>query len=424
MERPLTQNIDLRRGPLDLQAYRRVGGYQAAEKALRELTPEEIIRRVTDAKLRGRGGAGFPAGRKWAGVPTGEDAPRTRYLVVNADEMEPGTFKDRILLEGDPHQMIEAVLISAYAIQAGTAYIFLRGEYTRAAECLRRAIAEAYAGGCLGARVLGSDFSLELYLHMSAGRYICGEGSALLNALEGRRAIPKKEVRSTTAGLWGRPAVVNNVETLYNVPHIILHGAEWFRDLSRSEGDGGTKIYGASGLVKRPGWWELPMGTALRELLEEHAGGMRKGHRFRGLLPGGASTEFVLEEHLDTAMDFDSVQAVGSRMGTGTLIVLDDRHCPVGMLLNLERFFAQESCGWCTPCRDGLPWTASLLQALEQGQGRDGDIETLEQLAERMGPGRTYCALAPGAAEPLQSALRYFRGDFERHIRERRCSYA
>jgi NADH-quinone oxidoreductase subunit F len=320
--------------------------------------------------------------------------------------------------------MIEAVLISAYAIQAGTAYIFLRGEYTRAAECLRRAIAEAYAASCLGARVLGSDFSLELHLHMSAGRYICGESSALLNALEGRRAIPQKEVRSTTAGLWGQPTVVNNVETLYNVPHIILHGAEWFRDLSRSAGDGGTKLYGASGRVKRPGWWELPMGTTLRELLEEHAGGMRDGYRFRGLLPGGASTEFVLEEHLDTAMDFDSVQAVGSRMGTGTLVVLDDRHCPIGMLHNLERFFAQESCGWCTPCRDGLPWTASLLQALEQGQGEDGDIETLEQLAERMGPGRTYCALAPGAAEPLQSALKYFRDDFERHIRERGCGYA
>ncbi|MEJ2650545.1 MAG: NADH-ubiquinone oxidoreductase-F iron-sulfur binding region domain-containing protein [Gammaproteobacteria bacterium] len=423
MDRPLTQNIDPHRGPLDLKGYRAAGGYQAVEKALRQLTPQEITQQVTDAKLRGRGGAGFPAGRKWAGVPTGEDAPHTRYLVVNADEMEPGTFKDRVLLEGDPHQMIEAVIISAYAIQASVAYIFLRGEYTCAAERLRHAITEAYAAGCLGRRLFGTDFSVELHLHMSAGRYICGESSALLNALEGQRAIPRKEVRSATAGLWGKPTVVNNVETLYNVPHIILHGVNWYRGLSRSD-DGGTKIYGISGQVKRPGWWDLPMGTTMRELLEEHAGGMRDGYGFRGLLPGGASTEFVLDEHLDTAMDFDSLQAVGSRLGTGTMIVLDDRNCPVGMVHNLERFFAQESCGWCTPCRDGLPWTAALLQGLEQGEGQAGDLELLDMHARQMGPGHTYCMLAPGAAEPLHSALKYFREDFERHIREKGCSYA
>lgn len=424
MERPLTQNIDLRRGPLDLEGYHRAGGYDAAGMALRQLTPGEIIRRVSDAKLRGRGGAGFPTGRKWDGIPKGEDAPKLRYLVVNADEMEPGSFKDRILLEGDPHQMIEAIIISAFAIQAHTAYIFLRGEYTRAERHLRRAIGEAYSAGHLGARVLDTDFSLDLHLHMSAGRYICGESSALLNALEGRRAIPQKEIRSTTAGLWGKPTVVNNVETLYNVPHIIRRGVDDYLALSRSDHDGGTKVYGASGRVKHPGWWELPMGTPLRELVEEHAGGMRDGYGFRGLLPGGASTEFLLEEHLDVAMDFDSVPKVGSRMGTGTLIVLDDRQCPVGMMHNLATFFARESCGWCTPCRDGLPWTESLLRALEEGKGEDGDIALLDQLAERMGPGRTYCALAPGAAEPLQSALKYFREDFERHIHERRCTYA
>jgi len=423
MDRPLTQNIDPARGPLDLKGYQRAGGYQAAGKALRNMTPEEIIRQVTDAKLRGRGGAGFPTGRKWVGIPKGGDEPTARYLVVNADEMEPGSFKDRILLEGDPHQMIEGVIISAFAIQAHTAYIFLRGEYTYAEQRLRRAIGEAYAAGHLGPRVLDTDFRLELHLHMSAGRYICGESSALLSALEGRRAIPRKEVRSTTTGLWGKPTVVNNVETLYNVPHIILRGVGDYLSLSRSANDGGTKIYGASGRVMHPGWWELPMGTPLRELLEEQAGGMCKGCGFRALLPGGASTEFLLEPHLDVAMDFDALGSVGSRMGTGTLIVLDDRRCPVGMVHNLETFFARESCGWCTPCRDGLPWTESVLRALEQGQGEDGDLEILEQLAKRMGPGHTYCALAPGAAEPLQSALRYFREDFERHIRERRCCY-
>ena len=423
MERPLTRNIDLKRGPLDIVSYRKASGYAAAEKALRQLAPAEVIQRVTDANLRGRGGAGFPTGRKWSSVPMGDDAPRPRYLVINADEMEPGTFKDRILLEGDPHQMIEAIIISAYAIEANVAYLFLRGEYRDAARHLRQAIGEAYAVGLLGKNILGSDFSLDLHLHISAGRYICGEGSALLNALEGRRAIPNKETRSTTAGLWGKPTVVNNVETLYNVPHIVQHGAEWFRNLSKC-GDGGSKIYGVSGRVKRPGWWELPMGTTMRELLEEHAGGMQDGYGFRALLPGGASTEFVLAEHLDTAMDFDAVQAVGSRMGTGTMIILDDRNCPVGMLHNLQRFFAQESCGWCTPCRDGLPWTASLLEAIERGEGQPGDLDLLDMHARLMGPGRTYCMLAPGATEPLRSGLKYFRAEFERHIREGGCSYA
>lgn len=422
METPLTQNIDPERGPLGLKAYRKTGGYLAAEKALLQLSPGEVTQQVTDARLRGRGGAGFPAGRKWSSLPPDSEATRPRYLVVNADEMEPGTFKDRILLEGDPHQMIEAAIISAYAIGANMAYIFLRGEYHIAARHLRRAIAEAYTEGYLGKRIFGSGFSLDLHLHISAGRYICGEGSALTNAMEGRRAIPNKDVRGTTAGLWGKPTVVNNVETLCNVPHIIRNGPAWFLGLSKCA-DGGSKIYGVSGRVNHPGWWELPLGTSMRELLEEHADGMREGYRFRALQPGGASTDFVLDEHLDTAMDFDSVPGVGSRLGTGAMIVLDDRSCPVAMVHNLERFFARESCGWCTPCRDGLPWTASLLEAIERGEGQPGDLELLEMHGKLMGPGRTYCMLAPGATEPLLSALKYFREDFERHIRERCCPY-
>jgi NADH-quinone oxidoreductase subunit F len=423
MERPLTQNIRPGEEPLDLEAYERVGGYQAVRKALRSMAPQEVTALVTEANLRGRGGAGFPTGGKWSFVPMGDDAPRPKYLIANADEMEPGTFKDRLLLEGDPHQLLEGMIVSAYAIQADSAYIFLRGEYKRPAHLLTRAIAEAYQAGYLGRNILGSGYSLELHLHTSAGRYMCGEETGLLNALEGKRATPRaRPPFPQVSGLWGKPTIVNNVETLCNVPHIVNHGAAWYKGLSRSE-DAGTKIYGVSGKVKRPGAWELPMGTTVREILEEHAGGMRDGLRFRGVLPGGASTDFLVEEHLDVKMDYGSVQKAGSRLGTGTMIVLDDQTCPVGMTQNLEQFFAQESCGWCTPCREGLPWTAQLLQAIEEGQGQPGDLERLALHAKFLGPGHTFCALAPGAVEPLQSALKYFREDFERHIREQRCPW-
>lgn len=420
MERPLTQHIRPDEEPLNLQAYEKVGGYQAVRKALQTMTPTEVIDLVKASRLRGRGGAGFPTGVKWSFVLKG---PGRKYLIANADEMEPGTFKDRLLLEGNPHQLLEGMIVSAYAIQADVAYIFLRGEYKLAAQRLTQAIAEAYHGGYLGQNILGTDYKLELHLHVSAGRYMCGEETGLLNSLEGKRATPRsKPPFPQTSGLFGKPTIVNNVETLCNVPHIITHGAQWYLDLSRSE-DGGTKIYGVSGRVKRPGAWELPMGTPIREILEEHAGGMRDGFKFRGLLPGGASTDFLVEEHLDVKLDFDSVQKAGSRLGTGTMIVLDDQTCPVGFVHNLEYFFAQESCGWCTPCREGLPWVRDLLEAIDNGQGRPGDLEKLEQMARLLGPGNTFCALAPGAVEPLQSALKYFRDDFERHIREKRCPW-
>lgn len=423
METPLTKNIRTGREPPAMAEYQKAGGYQALRKALKQMTPAEVQQVVKDAALRGRGGAGFPTGVKWGFVPRGDDAPRPKYLVANADEMEPGTFKDRLLMEGDPHQLIEGMVIAAYAIEADAAYIFLRAEYRLAAERLRRAIAEAYEHGFLGKNILRSGYSLELHLHTSAGRYICGEETALLNALEGKRPIPRaKPPFPQLSGLWGMPTVVNNVETLCNVPHIVNHGAAWYKGLSRGK-DGGTKIYGVSGRVKRPGAWELPMGTTVREILEEHAGGMRDGFRLRGLLPGGASTDFLTEAHLDVPMDFDSVQEAGSRLGTGTMIILDDRTCPVGMVRNLEHFFAQESCGWCTPCRDGLPWVERILGDIEQGRGTWEDLDLLAMHTEFLGPGKTFCAHAPGAMEPLQSALKYFREDFERHIREGRCPY-
>ena len=423
MERPLTQNIRLDRDPLSLREYERAGGYEALRKTLRTMTPQEVTELVKASNLRGRGGAGFPTGNKWSFVPMGDDAPHPKYLIANADEMEPGTFKDRLLLEGDPHQLLEGMITSAYAIQADVAYIFLRAEYVQAARLLTQAIAEAYDAGLLGDNILGSGYSLELRLHTSAGRYMCGEETGLLNALEGKRATPRaRPPFPQVSGLWGKPTVVNNVETLCNVPHIVTHGADWYKGLSRSE-DAGTKIYGVSGKVKRPGAWELPMGTTIREILEEHAGGMRDGLRFRGVQPGGASTDFLTEEHLDVPMDYGAVQKAGSRLGTGTMIVLDDQTCPVGMVQNLEHFFAQESCGWCTPCRDGLPWTALILSALEEGQGQPDDLEKLALHTKFLGFGMTFCALAPGAMEPLQSALKYFHEDFERHIQEKRCPW-
>jgi NADH-quinone oxidoreductase subunit F len=423
MERPLTQNIRPGQEPLNLKEYEKAGGYQALRKALLNMEPGEVTDGVKKSNLRGRGGAGFPTGMKWSFVPMGDDAPRPKYVAINADEMEPGTFKDRLLLEGDPHQLIEGTIIAAYAIQADVAFIFLRWAYKLAEERLRKAIAEAYDNHYLGKNILGSGYNLELYLHVSAGRYMAGEETGLLNALEGKRANPRsKPPFPPVVGAWGKPTIINNVETISNVPHIIDKGADWFNTLSNSK-DGGTKLYGVSGKVKRPGVWELPMGTTIREILEEHAGGMRDGVKLRGLLPGGASTDFLIEEHLDVAMDFESVQKVGSRMGTGTMIIMDDQTCPVGFVHNLEHFFAQESCGWCTPCRDGLPWTAKLLQAIDEGQGQLEDLDRLALHSKLLGPGHTFCAFAPGAVEPLQSALKYFREDFEQHIREKRCPW-
>ena len=264
---------------------------------------------------------------------------------------------------------------------------------------------------------------MELHLHVSAGRYMCGEETGLLNALEGRRATPRaKPPYPQVAGLWGRPTIVQNVETLCCVPHIVDRGPGWFRDLSAVE-DGGTKIYGVSGRVERPGAWELPLGTSARELIEEHAGGLRDGLSLAGFLPGGASTDFISADDVDVEMSFDGVEGAGSRLGTGTVIVLDSGTCPVSVMISLERFFARESCGWCTPCRDGLPWVEKALMAIEEGRGRPGDLEHLAMHAELLGPGNTYCALAPGAVAPLGSALELFRDDFERHLTEGRCPY-
>ncbi|MDA8164358.1 MAG: SLBB domain-containing protein [Desulfobacteraceae bacterium] len=421
-EKPLTGHFRPDGQPVALAAYREAGGYRALAKALGQ-EPQEITKTVIDSHLRGRGGAGFPTGTKWKFMPMGPEARRPKYLTCNADEMEPGTFKDRLLMEGSPHLLLEGMIIAGHALQADHAYIFLRWAYRRAAAILEKAIREAYDSGLLGKNILGSGTSLDLHLHISAGRYMCGEEKTMFTALEGRRPLPRTAPpHVTTSGLWGKPTVNNNVETLCNVPAVVGLGAERYRQLSHT-GDGGTKIYGVSGKVNRPGGWELPMGTTMRELLEEHAGGMQKGLACRGAIPGGASTEIVLEKDFDARMDFNELQKVGSRLGTGTMIVIDDRTCPVGLLLNLMLFFARESCGWCTPCREGLPWIARLLQAIEEGRGEPGDLEILEEHVHLLGPGHTFCMLAPGAMEPLGSGLKHFREDFERHIREKKCPW-
>ena len=423
LERPLTGAMRPDGKPLGLKEYENAGGYQALRKALLDLTPKEVLEEVKKSGLRGRGGAGFPTGLKWTTMAPVEDERRPRYLIANADEMEPGTFKDRILIEGNPHQLIEGIIISSYAVQADIAYIFLRWAYNFSEHALQKAVREAQKKGYLGKNILNSGYSLDVFVHISAGRYICGEETALLNALEGRRAVPRpRPPHATHVGLWGKPTVVDNAETLCNVPHIIRNGADWFKGIGRTS-DGGTKMFGVTGRVKKPGAWELPMGTPVREILEEHAGGMADGYRFRALIPGGASTEFLLEEHLDVNMDYDSLQKIGSRMGTGTMIVLDDRACPVGFVLSLERFFSRESCGWCTPCREGLSWTERILTAIEEGEGEPEDMETLQSLTRIMGIGRTFCVLAPGAMEPLQSGLKYFHEDFEKHISGKRCPW-
>jgi NADH-quinone oxidoreductase subunit F len=408
MERPLTQNFG-----------RQSCDYSALKKALR-ITPQAILNEVRQSDLKGRGGAGFVTGMKWSFVP---QTPQPKYLIINADEMEPGTMKDRYLMEGDPFQLIEGAIISAYAIGASTIYLFLRGEYKLAAEKMQAAIKQAYDQRCLGENILGSAFSVDMHIHLSAGRYMCGEETGLLNALEGKRANPRsKPPFPATVGFRGKPTVVNNVETICNIPHIVQHGAAWFKQLSKTA-DGGTKIYGVSGQVQNPGLWELPMGTSARQILMEYAGGMRQGRKFRALLPGGASTAFILEEHLDLPMDFSSLHKAGSRIGTGTMIVLDDHTCPVATLYSLELFFSRESCGWCTPCREGLSWVADTLLAIENGQGKDHDLDILEEHVELLQPGHTFCPLAPGAMDPLKSALSYFRQDFLDHIQQKRCPW-
>ncbi|RUT65454.1 NADH-quinone oxidoreductase subunit F [Morganella morganii] len=414
---PLTWRLRDDHQPVWLDEYRSKNGYAGAERALKGMAPDEITSLVKDAGLKGRGGAGFSTGLKWSLMPK-DESMNIRYLLCNADEMEPGTYKDRLLMEVLPHLLVEGMLISAFALKAYRGYIFLRGEYIEAAKHLRHAIEEAKAAGLLGKNILGSGFDFELFVHTGAGRYICGEETALINSLEGRRANPRsKPPFPASSGVWGKPTCVNNVETLCNVPAILAHGKEWYIGLSEGKStDAGTKLMGFSGRVKNPGVWELPFGTTAREILEDYAGGMRDGLTLKAWQPGGAGTDFLTQDHLDLPMDFEHIGKAGSRLGTALAMAVDNEINMVSLTRNLEEFFARESCGWCTPCRDGLPWSVKILSAIEKGEGQPGDIETLEQLCRFLGPGKTFCAHAPGAVEPLQSAIKYFRDEFEAGI--------
>ncbi len=403
-----------------LEEYRRSGGYQSVEEFIGKQAPAEVTARIDEAGLRGRGGAGFPTAKKWLSVPA--DGAYPRYLVVNSDEMEPGTFKDRMLTHADPHLIIEGMILAAYAISASKAFVFVRPSYESSAAILEREVERARRAGYLGNNILGSDFSFDISVHRSGGRYICGEGSALLNALMGKRPNPVKPPPfPTVKGLWERPTVVNNIETLANVPHILRNGAEWFKNLALTKGGAGTKLYCVSGKVNRPGCFELPLGVHLSEVIDEYAGGLPDGSEFKACLPGGASTRYLTKEHYDVEMDIEPLAAVGNRLGTGAIMVFDHKTCLVAATLNLIQFFARESCGWCTPCREGLPYIRDLLWRIEHGEGREEFIPMLREMSKYSW--NSYCALAPGATSPVESLLTYFEDEVRDHIRQQTCPF-
>jgi NADH-quinone oxidoreductase subunit F len=395
-------------------------GYQGLRKAL-TMKPGDVIEQVKASGLRGRGGAGFPTGLKWQFVL--KDTPKPKYLCCNADESEPGTFKDHVLMERNPHLLIEGCAISCYAIGAKVAYIYIRGEFWHVQEQLEIAIDEAYKAGFLGKNVLGSGFDCDVYMHRGAGAYEAGEETALIESLEGKRAQPRiKPPFPAVAGLYQCPTAVNNVETLCNVPLIVMNGPEWFASLG-PEKNGGPKLYCISGHVKRPGTYEASMHTTLRELIygEQYAQGMLGGRAFKAIIPGGSSVPLLIEEHLDTPASFDHVQKAGSLLGSAGLIVLDESVCMVWLAMNLLHFYRHESCGKCTPCREGGDWLYKLLQRLERGEGRMKDIDLLFGVANNI-IGKTLCAFGDAAATPVLTTLKLFRNEFEAHVREGRCT--
>ena len=410
--------------PATLAEYRAAGGYVALPRALKDMKPEEMIQTVKDSGLRGRGGAGFPAGLKWSFVPRGEKADGgPKYLLCNADEMEPGTFKDRYIFDLNPHILIEGIVLAAYAMEMTEGFVFIRREYFRQADDFDKALGEARQAGFLGANIAGGRYSFDIHVHRSGGRYICGEETGLISACEGRRANPRaKPPFPATKGLWGRPSTVHNVETLSCVPGIVEHGAQWFKSLAATPEGAGTKLFGGSGALESPKCIERPIGTPLRKLVEE-MGGVRGGRKLLAVIPGGASTSFLTPEHLDIPMDFTAVEKAGSRLGTGTFIVFSEDDCPVKGTLNLQRFFARESCGWCTPCRDGLPYVVSILERIESGRGSLGDLDLLEEVYRVIGP-NSFCALATGAVEPIRGLLTHFRAILEEHVAAKGCPFA
>jgi NADH-quinone oxidoreductase subunit F len=395
-------------------------GYEGLRKAL-AMQPGEIIEQVKASGLRGRGGAGFPTGLKWQFVL--KDTPKPKYICCNADESEPGTFKDHVLMERNPHLLIEGCLISCYAIGAKVAYIYIRGEFFHVQQILEQEIARARAAGFVGKNILGTGFDCEVYVHRGAGAYEAGEETALIESLEGKRAQPRiKPPFPAVAGLYQCPTAVNNVETLCNVPLIVTRGPEWFASLG-PEKNGGPKLYCVSGQVKRPGVYEASMHTTLRDLIfgEQFAQGMANGRTFKAIIPGGSSVPILLDEQLDTPASFDHVQKAGSLLGSAGLIVMDDTVCMVWLAMNLLHFYRHESCGKCTPCREGGDWLYKLLMRVERGEGQMKDLDLLFGVASNI-VGKTLCAFGDAAATPVLTTLKLFRHEFEAHVKEGRCT--
>jgi NADH-quinone oxidoreductase subunit F len=400
-----------------IDVYIKNGGYQAFSNALKMQT-DALIQMVKDSGLRGRGGAGFSTGLKWGFITKDPTIPK--YLCCNADEGEPGTFKDRAIIEKDPHQLIEGMAIACYAIGAQTAYIYIRGEFDFGARRLEQAISEAREKGYLGKNILGSNFNCDIYVHKGAGAYICGEETALLESIEGKRGQPRiKPPFPAQVGLFAKPTVINNVETLACIPHIVNRGPKWFASIG-PEKSPGPKIFGVSGHVKKPGLYELPMGTTAREVIYTHAGGVRDDRKLKAFIPGGVSAPMLTEKDLDTPMDFDSMATKGTMLGSAGVIVMDDTTCIVKVAMRTMGFFRHESCGKCTPCREGTDWTYKVLHRIEHSQGKEGDVELLESLCGNIF-GRTFCPLADGAVMALRGALKNFREEFVYHVKNKRC---
>jgi NADH-quinone oxidoreductase subunit F len=415
-ERRLTRDWD-DPGVIGIEGYRAKGGYEALRNAL-GMESGAIIEQVKASGLRGRGGAGFPTGTKWSFVP--RDTGKPTYVVVNFDESEPGTCNNRELVERDPHRLLEGTAIAALAIGCSTAFIYVRGEYLWQSEILETAIREAHDAGFLGRGIADSDVDLDVILHRGAGAYICGEETALLSSLEGYRGQPRlRPPFPAIEGLFSSPTVINNVETLMSVPDIVLRGPEWYRELG-TEKSPGTKLFTISGKVERPGNYELPLGTPLRVLLDDVAGGVLGGRALKAWTPGGSSTPMLTAEHADTPLDYESVQAAGSLLGTGAVMVLDDTDCVVDAAQRMTRFYAHESCGKCTPCREGTWWAERVLDRIARGYGREGDIPLMDEMGGNI-MFRAFCALADGAAAVIDSSLKHFREEFEEHVRLGRC---
>lgn len=402
-----------------LAVYEASGGYRTLRDVLlRPLAPEQIITEMKKSGLRGRGGAGFPTGLKWSFMPKGVSG--TKYLLCNADEGEPGTCKDRDIMRYDPHRLIEGMLIGAYAMGARAGYIYIRGEFIEPIRIVEAALAEAYGAGLLGSHILGTGFSFDLSVHRGAGAYICGEETALMESIEGKKGQPRfKPPFPASYGLYGQPTTINNVETFASVPDIISKGGDWFLNLGKPN-NGGTKIFSVTGHVQRPGNYEVPMGTPFKDLLAM-AGGLFPERKLKAVIPGGTSTPMVAGEvMMDTTMDYDAISKAGSALGAGSVIVMDDSVCMVKIVERIARFYMHESCGQCTPCREGMGWLWRVMHRIEHGQGREEDLQLLLDVGARI-EGRTICALADGGVAPVVSSIRLFRSEYEYHIQHKRC---